>query len=276
MRFGICCYPGVLVSEQKNEPLSALPQVMEVLQAAGADYLEFSVASVMPESDEHEFEKLKVALAPYTLRVEAFCSFIPRHFPIVGPLVDLGAVLNYCRTALRRCSAIGADVVVLGSAGARKIPPGFDRAKAEEQFIEFCRALGPVANDNGIDIAIEPLNQKEDNLIVSVEHGIRMVDAIAHPRIRLLADLYHIAVEKEPLSHVASGGHRLCHTHVADKGRAAPGFSQEGEEDFVGFFRQLRLAGYDGRCSFEGSFGDMKKQARPAMDLLRKRWIESL
>jgi sugar phosphate isomerase/epimerase len=248
---------------------------MDVMQEAGADYIEFGVGAVKPDNDESEFEGLRTALESQPLRVEAFNSFIPAHHRITGPDVDLSRVLSYCRTALSRCKALGGEVVVLGSAGARKVPDGFDKAEAERQFVQFCRELGPIADEAGIDIALEPLNSKEDNFLLSVEHGARLVDEIAHPRIQLLADLFHMAEEKEPLEHVAAANGRLRHTHVADLGRVAPGFAPGGEEDFLGFFRNLRAAGYDARCSFEGSFQDIGKQSKPVLDLLRRRWQES-
>lgn len=279
MKFGICCGLSSFVPQSEGHPLSAVPRLMEVVQEAGVDYIEFTVSEVTPEQDEGVFERLREAMEPYPLRVEAFNSFIPAHHRITGPDVDLESVLNYCRIALLRCKALGGAVVVLGSAGARKVPEGFDRSEAEQQFVGFCRELGVVAEEVGIDIALEPLNSKEDNLLLTVEHGARLVDTIEHPRIRLLADLYHMSEEKEPLDHVAAAGTRLRHTHVADLGRVAPGFAPEGEEDFVGFFRNLRAAGYDvhgeGRCSFEGKFHDIEKQSKLVIALLRLRWEEA-
>ena len=275
MRFGICCGPGSFAVQVNSQPLSSLPRLMECLHAAGADFVEFGVAAVTPEADEREFDTLRAALSGFALRVEAFNSFIPAKYRITGPDVNLAAVLKYCHVAIRRCKALGAEVIVLGSSGARKIPDGFDRDKAENQFIAFCRAAGPLAAESGVTIALEPLNKKEDNLLVSVQHGAELVDKIGHPNIQLLADLFHISEDKEPLEHVAAAGARLRHTHVADLGRAAPGFASNGEEDFIGFFRNLRRAGYDKRCSFEGKFDDIDAQCKPVLDLLKKRWNES-
>jgi sugar phosphate isomerase/epimerase len=249
--------------------------MMDVLQASGADYVEFSAGAVSPEEPEERFETLRAAMAPYPLRVETFNSFIPGHYRITGPDVRIERVLGYCEIALRRCQALGGAVVVLGSSGARRRPEGFDAELAERQFIEFCRELGPIASETGIVIAIEPLNRKEDNLLNSVADGIRLVDLVGHPSIQLLADLYHISQEKEPMENVAMAGSRLRHTHCADLGRMAPGFALEGEEDFLGFFRSLRRAGYDARCSFEGILTDIKAQSGPLLRILRQRWAES-
>ncbi|HEY3324039.1 MAG TPA: sugar phosphate isomerase/epimerase [Planctomycetota bacterium] len=275
MRFGICCGPGSFAPQVKDQPLSSVPALMEMLRAAGADYVEFPVGAVSPAQPEETFKPLLEEMARSPLRAEAFNSFIPAQHRITGPDVNLPGVLEYCRTALRRCKALGGQVVVLGSSGARKIAPDFERSRAEEQFIAFGKALGPIAAEIGIDVAIEPLNRKEDNLIQTVQCGARLMDAIGQPRIRLLADLYHIAEENEPLTQITAAGKRLCHVHVADRGRVAPGYSQTGEEDFVGFFRALRKAGYDQRCSFEGRLDDIASQSKPLLEHLKKRWAES-
>ncbi|HYG77394.1 MAG TPA: sugar phosphate isomerase/epimerase family protein [Planctomycetota bacterium] len=276
MRFGICCGVGSFAPQCKDTPLSALPELLKKLKEAGADYVEFPVGAVAPDADEAEFEKLVRALEGSPLRVEVFNSFIPPKYRLTGPAIEYTAALKYCATALRRCKALGGEIIVFGSGAARRAPDGFGVLNAEAQFIDFCKLLGPLAEEAGIDIALEPLNSKEDNLLTTVAHGIKIVDAVNHPRIQLLADLFHMSQEREPLTHVAEAGKRLKHTHVADIGRVAPGFAKEGEEDFAGFFRNLRKASYfKRRCSFEGTFDDIKAQSGPLLQLLRKRWSES-
>jgi sugar phosphate isomerase/epimerase len=276
MKFGLCCSPQTLAYShpQFQDNIARLRQV-------GAEYLEFPVAATSPEGDAREFDALRSALENAPLRIEAFNSFLPAHHRITGPSVDLKNVLSFCRVALERCKALGGEVVVLGSAGARKVPEGFDPKQAEKQFVQFCRELGPLAAEIGGMICIEPLNAREDNLILSVEHGARIVDEIAHPNVQLLADLYHIELEGEPLENIAAAGTRLRHTHVADVGRVAPGFAAQGEADFRGFFAALNRAGYDkstpaARCSFEGSYDDIFVQAKPLISLLRERYSAAI
>ncbi|HEX8236302.1 MAG TPA: sugar phosphate isomerase/epimerase family protein [Abditibacteriaceae bacterium] len=274
MKFGICCGPTSLAHEGEDVAAS-VARLMTFMQEVGADYVEFGVGATLPEGSEADWEALRAAVTNQALRVEAFNSFIPGHHRITGPDVNLQRVLDYCRTALPRCKALGGEVVVLGSAGARKVPAGFSHDEARQQFIRFCRALNPIAEEADITIALEPLNTKEDNFLLSVGDGARLVDEIAQPRIQLLADLYHMAEEKEPMQNVAQAGARLKHTHLADIGRVAPGFATEGEEDFIGFFRAMRTADYDARCSFEGRFDDMSTQVEPALALMKQRWQES-
>jgi len=255
-------------------------RLLEATKAAGADYLEFGVGVTDADNDSTKLDVLRAALDGGPLGIEAFNGFIPPHHRITGPNVDLPKLLNYASTALKRCKQIGGKVVVLGSGGARSVPEGFSMDTAREQFIQFGTELGPIAEAAGITIAIEPLNQREDNLINSVGQGAAIMDEIAHPSIRLLADLYHIAEDKESLENTANAGARLAHTHLADLGRVAPGCAPDGEEDFLGFFRALRTAGYDrlganARCSFEGSLTDILEQSGPLLNLMKQRWAES-
>lgn len=276
MRFGICCGPYYM-----GEGRGGVKSLMDTMVAAGADYLEFGVALTEADSDGAGFEKLRGDLESAPLKIEAFNGFIPGHHRITGPDVDFTKLMNFAQTALTRCKQIGGEIVVLGSGGARSLPEGFSKQEGAQQFIRFCRELGPVAEEIGITIAIEPLNSKEDNLITSVADGARIMDEVQHPRIRLLADLYHISQDKEPLQNTADAGGRLAHTHVADLDRVAPGFADEGEEDFLGFFRALRAAGYDklghsARCSFEGLLKDVPTQSAPLLSHLRRRWQQSV
>ncbi len=279
MKFGICSSPGALETNHSDFAESAT-----FLKKAGVDYLEFPVAALAPESDESALETLQSKTVNAVLPIAAFNSFLPAHQRLTGPNVDLRAVLEYSQTALERCRKLGSKIVVLGSGKARCVPRGFDHALAQEQFIEFCRELAPIAQENQITICIEPLNTHEDNLICSVAHGVQIVDKVAQPSIQLLADFYHMMEESEPLENVVHANGRLRHTHLADIGRVVPGTVKNDEADFTGFFHALKNAGYTGstpgtetvaRCSFEGRFEHLMVQAAPMMELLRTRFQES-
>lgn len=264
MKFGICSAPRALGEPQK---------LIDIFTEAGVDYFDWAIGSIM--SSEDEFGKLLELIQKSPLKVEAFMAFLPPHHRITGPNVKLDAVLEYSVEAMRRAKLLGGEIIVLGSAGARKLPLGFDPEVARLQFIEFGRALGPLAQEAGITIAIEPLSSGEDNFINTVKQGAEFVDAIAHPNIQLLADFYHMFEDDEPLENVTDAGSRLKHTHLADLGRNAPGYGKGGEADFVGFFGALRSAGYDARCSFEGKAEDLARQAKPVIAHMRERYAQS-
>lgn len=264
MRFSICCAPNAL-----GEP----KRLLDVLVEAGADYLDWSAGALM--AGEREFEQLRVLLQDAPLRPEAFLGFLPPTQRITGPNVRLDGVLEYASEVLRRARALGGEIMVLGSSAARRVPQGFDPGVAREQFIEFCRELGPRADEIGVTITIEPLNRSEDNLLTHLEQGTQIVDEVGQARIQLVADYHHLFVENEPLRNITAAGKRIRHAHIADRGRAAPGYASGGEADLRGFFAALRSADYNARCSCEGSMTDLVRQAKPVLALMRERYDQS-
>ena len=265
MKFGICCAPHAL-----GEPARG----MEIMAQAGADYVEWAVGAVM--SSQEEWQRLQDLVADAPLKPEAFNSFLPPSQRITGPDVRFDQTLDYATEAMRRCRALGAEVIVLGSGGARRVPDGWAPTRALDQFETFCRELGPRAAQHDITVVIEPLNQTEDNLVNSVAAGAAIVDAVDHPNIRLLADFYHMFHDDEPVANVAKVGDRLRHAHLADLGRVAPGCASEGEADFLGFFRALDAAGYDARCSFEGKTHDLASQAKAIIAHMKQRHAQAV
>ena len=265
MKFGICCAPNAL-----GEPA----RLLEMLAEAGADYVEWGVGATMQSNEE--FDRLQAVVAQAPLKPEAFNGFIPAHLRITGPDIDLQGALDYASEAMRRCSALGAQIIVLGSGGARKLQDGWAPTRGLDQFETFCRELGPRAADHNVTVVIEPLNRSEDNLVNSVAAGAAIVDAVSHPNIQLLADFYHMFHDDEATDDVAKVGERIKHTHLADLGRVAPGFAGEGEADFVGFFRALDAANYDARCSFEGRTEDLAAQAKPIIAHMKQRHAQAV
>jgi sugar phosphate isomerase/epimerase len=278
MKFGVCTSPRALVEGDVNLN-TAIQKLSAFAREADIDFVEFAVSCVQAEGEQSEWQVLQKAVQRYKLPVPSFNCFIPAHHRLTGPDVQLNRVLDYARVVLQRCHELGGEVVVLGSGGARRIPEGFSHQEARRQFVAFCRALGPIAAETQMTVAIEPLNRREDNLINSVEAGAALVDEIAHSSIQLLADSYHMDEEAESYEQAAKAGRRLRHAHIADLGRKAPGFSVSGEAPFTDFFRALRSAGYasrtDARVAIECSWEDFAAQVAPSIALLRQRWEES-
>ena len=113
MRFGCCVGPDQI----------------DVLARAGYDFCELPARAVLPlEDDAAALPALRqIAAAP--LRPEAFNALVPAELPMVGPRADLEALRTYLRRAFGRMAQLGAEVAVLGSGGARRIPDGMPRAQ---------------------------------------------------------------------------------------------------------------------------------------------------
>ncbi|HRR35098.1 MAG TPA: sugar phosphate isomerase/epimerase family protein [Kiritimatiellia bacterium] len=230
--------------------ICAGPDKADRLKAIGYDFIEGGVGGTfkptMPDAEyEAELAKLKQSALPF----QSCNGFIPSTYRLTGPETTHDTALEYAVTACRRADLLGVPYIVFGSGGARKMPEGFDAAKGRAQFIDFCRKLGDRIRDLKVTIVLEPLNKGETNLLNSVTEGISYVDEIDHPRIRLLADFYHMMKENEGPDAIRKAGARIRHCHIAElEGRKAPGTKGE---DLSGYFKALRDVGYNGGVSCE-------------------------
>lgn len=228
----------------------------EIVHEAGYDFLECTVVSLVPENDSDYKEVLKkVKESP--IPVEACNVFLPGSIKIVGENVDEEAIKNYLTKALPRVKEIGADTVVFGSGGARTIPEGFPRQKAEEQIEHFLHLAADNAESLGITIVIEPLNTKESNVINSVPEAVELAQRINRPSIQALADFYHMEEENESIENIVAAKQYLKHVHVADSGRLAPG---TGAYPYKEFAEALQRANYSGRVSIECKWNNLEKE----------------
>lgn len=251
------------------------PDRHAVLKAAGYDFIEASVTGLLaPSASDAEFDAKIAAMGSLSLPIRSCTGFFPASLPLVGPSVNMDAVLAHAQTVFRRAGRLGIAHIVLGSGGARKIPDGFDAGRARQQFIDLGRRLGPLAEPHRVVVVLEPLNSGETNFFHRVEEGIAMVDEIGHPNVQLLADIYHMRREDEGPASLVKAGARLRHCHIAElSGRTPPG--TDGD-DFRPYFKALKEIGYRGGISIEGKWSkDPKADLLRAIRTMREQYAEA-
>jgi sugar phosphate isomerase/epimerase len=238
------------------------------LATAGAQFVEEHIQKLLvPEQDDAAFAPILAKIKATPLPVIAANCFLPATLPCTGPNVDTARLLRYGDTAFRRASLAGIRYLVFGSAGARKIPSGFAREKAEEQFVALLKGLAPLAQKHGVIIVVEPLHQAECNFINSLAEGAQMVNAANHNHVWLLADIFHMLRDNEPASEITKYGHLLRHAHIAEKEkRTAPGVQGD---DFRPYLRALQNINYAGALAIECGWGDLATEAKPALEALK-------
>ena len=124
-------------------------------------------------------------------------------------------------------------------------------------------------------VYLEPLNRYEASYLNTVGVAADLCRAADHPRIQLMADLFHMNIEEAdiPASLRAVAPH-LGHVHLADSQRRLPG---HGHTDFVGAFRALREIEFDGWLALEcmPTPGDPLENMRASVAYLRRCWEEA-
>ena len=116
-----------------------------------------------------------------------------------------------------------------------------------------CCRLAELAEQHDVIFSLEMLNTKVDHAgypVPLVEDGLRLIEQVGSPRMKLLLDVYHAQVEEgnltELIRQVAS---HLGYVHVADvPGRHEPG---TGEINYPHIAQALRDVGYTGHVGME-------------------------
>jgi sugar phosphate isomerase/epimerase len=247
---------------------------IEKFARVGFEFVECTVSTLKPEADDATFAPVQAAFRAAPLPVLAFNVFIPGDIKVTGPAVDEKRLFNYALRTIERMYAVGARILVFGSGGARNVPDGFPLETGREQFASFARSVGEMAQHAGVLVGIEAINRSEKtNIINSLTEAVDIARRVNHPSVKIIADVYHMALENEPFSHISEYKDWIVHVHLADAPqRGAPGTEQL---PWAEAFHQLHLAGYDGLMSYECKWKDVAGEAPRSIRFVRKAWRES-
>ena len=125
--------------------------------------------------------------------------------------------------------------------------------------VENLRKVAGLASDRGLQLAIEPLNRFETDLVNTAADVVRLVDEIAHPAARVMLDSFHMTIEERDLeAAIRSVGPRLLHVQVSENYRGTPG---TGQTRWDSFKRGLDAVGYQGGISIESFTPEIKELA---------------
>jgi len=240
----------------------------DVAKKAGCTYIEEGVAKIlMPGKSDQEFNQQFEKFSSQPLPVESFNVFLPGEMCVVGENADHQTIMDYASVAFNRMEKTRAKTLVFGSGKARMIPDGFDKSKAVEQFISLCKTLAPVAAKHNITLAVEQLNRGETNFINTLREAGEIVDAVHHPNLKMICDIYHALKENDPVSELVRLDDRIIHCHIAEReDRTPPGVHGD---DFTPYFRALKKINYQGRISLECRWKNMEAELPVAVKVLK-------
>jgi len=241
--------------------------IVEELAALRFDYIELSLRDfvALPASAQG---RLGDRLLRAGLACEACNNFFPPEIRLTGPAADLPAALRFAEAAFAVAGRLGVATIIFGSAGARNVPAGFSPDAARDQLRALLRMLGPCAEGHGITIALEHLHRGESNILNTVAECWQLAQEVAHPRVRLLVDAYHLLREKETPAILATVAPAIAHVHVAQGTDRI--FPADTDADLADFFAHLRATGYAGRCSIEAQTGNFSADAARALRVCRE------
>ncbi len=126
---------------------------------------------------------------------------------------------------------------------------GVGSFKGRKWVVKGIRECCQAAQEESIQIYLEPLNRYEINFINTLQEGAELIAEVGEKNLRVLADTFHMNIEEPSIiQSLESMADLIGHVHVADSNRWAPGC---GHLDFVNIVGTLGKAGYRGFLSAE-------------------------
>jgi D-psicose/D-tagatose/L-ribulose 3-epimerase len=182
------------------------------------------------------------------------CSVVPNGLSLIS---DEAAVRRKTISYVAECITCTAEAGGTLMVGPLYSPVGYlpgRRRNADEwkRAVEGYQELGPVLQEHGVHVAIEPLNRFETYFLNTTADAVQLCAEIAHPNVGILWDTFHANIEEKNIAEALRlTGRFLKHVHTCENDRGTPGI---GHGDWKGVFAALRDLRYDGWLTIE-SFG---------------------
>ncbi len=184
------------------------------------------------------------------------------------------------RERLQLAHALGAndmiEVPVFGPNKFQDLSPIMTAREVEERLlVAQLKELAPDVQRSGVNLMLEPCNQKETHFMYLQSQAARFIEAVDAPGFRLLSDFYHMQLEEKDIAAtLREYGKYTVYCHLADgKARTEPGSLPF---DYRPGFRALKEWGFSGWLTMECKATDNPEAAlERALAYTKKQWADA-
>ena len=221
---------------------------MIALMNSGVDFVELQLSSLY-NVDDTSVESLKSRLQNNSIYCPVMNFMLPANLRCTGDDVNYEAIEEYFENVLKKASILGTKIIVFGSGMSRRLDSDTSFEKGYSQLVYLLREIvSPIFNKYGMICVIEPLS--EDNLIKTIDDGLKLVKDVDKHNVKLLIDFYHTATNDEDMCDLSKYATHLKHVHIATKnGRLYPIDTDVLECKAI--INSLKDINYDGLISLE-------------------------
>lgn len=194
-----------------------------------------------------------------------------------GPSRDLtnesATVVQSGLDYIKECLDISAELEtgffagpMYSAVGKARMLPEAERKIEWTRAVENLRAVCVEAESRKLDIALEPLNRFESDLINNVDDVLKLISDIDHPAAKVCLDMFHMNIEEpNPEAAIIKAKDKLVHMQVSENYRGIPG---TGNASWSAYYKGLEAIGYQGGVSIE-SFTPENKELAAAVCIWR-------
>ena len=252
IKFGVSTW--LWTSPFTSESVELFPKIKEM----GYDVVEIPVE----DPSLIDVKVVREALTKNDLTAVICGAFGPTRDLTHDDLVYQQSSLEYIESCFDICESLGANFF----AGPMYSAVGKARlVSAEQKKIEWDRAVSnlykvcEMAAERGLEIALEPLNRFESDLVNTAEDVMQLVEDINHPAAKVLLDAFHMNIEERDIEQaIRKVGDKLIHMQVSENYRGTPG---TGLSNWDAYRRGLNAIDYRGIVSIESFTPEVKELA---------------
>ena len=252
VKFGVSTW--LWTSPFTTDTIALFPKI----KSMGYDVVEIPVEY----PDMIEGLKVKQALHEHGLKAVVCGAFGPtRDLTHEDPAVHKNC-FDYIIKCFNLCHAWDAKFLagpMYSSVGKARMVPPEQRQVEWERAVKNLYKVCQLAQENGLMIALEPLNRFESDLINTAEDVMELVADINHPAAKVLLDGFHMAIEEQDIEKaITSVGDKLIHVQVSENYRGIPG---TGQTPWQSFKKGLEKINYKETVSIESFTPEIKELA---------------
>jgi len=260
MRFGYCANLNFLLTGDETSR-----EIFYAVLDVGYDYIETPLSAFLQITPAQR-AKFDGDLRSAGVPCQANFLLFPHDLPLIGPQLNLNDIKAHAEKVLPIAVELGSENVIFGNGGSRRVQDGMDHGAVKKQMIDILKTVAPVAERYGINIAVEPLCQKETNMINSYEEGAEVARAAGSSRIGTVMDWYHVTMEDQDPTVADKDLPQLFHLHIANpQGRVVPAPS-DAPGLYTHFIKAVKATGYQSRLSIEAGIPEGVSPAAAVKD----------
>ena len=178
--------------------------------------------------------------------------------------------LNYITQAIEICAKSGTPTLagpMYSAVGKRRHVTPEQKKTEWDRAVKGIKEAARRAKDHGVQLAIEPLNRFETDLINTAAQVKKLIDDVGDSTVGFHLDTFHMNIEeKNSADAVRLAGNRLYHFHACENDRGAPGSGVN--IDWDGVAKALKDVGYSRQAVIE-SFTPKTKSIAAAAAIWR-------
>jgi len=157
--------------------------------------------------------------------------------------------LEYYRELIACCAEMGGTRMIHGSPGQRAVIEGESYEDTWQRTVDFFASVGPVAQEHGIILCVEPLAKNECTFITTKDEAVQLIEQVDHPNVGLILDCKAMCADVKPIPQlVKEAAEYLRHFHANDDTKSYPG---TGTVDFTAALKALADIDYPDWVSIE-------------------------